>query len=208
MKSSINALALSAAMVFSVAASAQTHLSNLEAAELAIHRVGKLVQIKKIDADFETKLKGLSVVNLKPEKETDPYFKSTAFQYPAEDKTVKAVNIWQDHMGKATKYEKVEGGDATGYPEWPKADPLTFFENGMHYVEVNAEKMEELMPYKMGLRTISLEPGKDADNKDVAIIRIAVDKEKDKDDLQLLITLDLEGKAVSHKIEKVEKDEE
>lgn len=194
---SLQSMIVLAALSFAVKAGAQAHITNVTAAELAMHRVEKLVQLKKIEADFETKVKGFILTNYNPGNTTDPYFKAALYQYPAQDGTSKAVEIYLDHMGKALSFNVVAGGAASGYPTWTGKDPVTLIETALHFIENNADSMKELAPYRDELRSFYIVPAKDANNKDVALIGVAIDSSTKV--LKILVNLD--GKFNSYVIE-------
>ena len=186
-----------AALSFATKAGAQAHITNVTAAELAMHRTEKLISLKKIEADFGTKLKGVVLTNYNPGNTTDPYFKATVYQYPAQDGTAKAVEIYLDHMGKALSFNVVTGGAASGYPTWTGKDPITLIETALHFIENNADSIKDLVPYRDGLRTYYIVPAKDANNKDVAMVSVTIDNSTKV--LKVLVNLD--GKFNAYVIE-------
>src|SRR5438105_2992967 len=72
----------------------------VKAAELSLHRVERLVILNKLDAGFQTLIKGLSVVELAHQTEEDPSFKTVITQYAGNDGTAKSVEIVLDEEGR------------------------------------------------------------------------------------------------------------
>jgi hypothetical protein len=156
-------------------AQAQTRATTVTAAELAMHRLEKLVSLKKVEVDFQTKIKGLVLTNYNPGNTTSPSFKAVAYQYPAADGKAKTLEILQDSTAKALSFNVVTAGPATGYPTWPGKDPVSLIETALHFIEDHADEVVALVPYRDGLRSFSIAPAKDGNGKDVALIAITID---------------------------------
>ena len=150
----------SLAAVFSLTSweSQAAQITNAKAAELSLHRIERLVILKKIEESFQSKVKSLSLVLLPHQDPTEASFKATIFQYPATDGSQKSIDIILNEDGKAIGQTVNAGGEALGAPTWPdpNKDPVTLAENSLHYILEGAVTKPELLPYFNGLTSFAI----------------------------------------------------
>ena len=147
-------------------------ISNAKAAELSLHRVERLVILKKIEESFQSRPKSLSLVLLPHNNETEPVFKATLTQYPAADGTSKSLDILLNGEGKSLSQTVNSGGEASGFPEWTDKDPVTLAENSLHVILEGAPVKPELVPYNNGLTSFVITQGKNQAGEIFAIVDI------------------------------------
>ena len=136
-----------------------------KAAELALHRVGKLVDLKRIDGSFVNKFYAVQIIALADSPAGSPAFKALALQMPGADGTQMSVEVTLDEKGKALSH-KLNNGAASVAPNWPSKDPLTISENAFHYLLDNSTG--PLKTFAEGLTEMTLGPAKDAKGQNVA----------------------------------------
>lgn len=153
-------------MVVSVSAQAEDVPSG-KAAELACHRIERLVTLKKIDASFLTKLYAIQLVRLNAASPTDPVFKAIGIQLPGADGTFKKVEMMMDGAGKSLAQTIIPGTEG---PElsWPGKDPVSLIENALHYVLENGTRKANVKPFLTGLTEIVLSQENGSDGKILA----------------------------------------
>lgn len=131
-------------------------ISLAKAAELAAHRIDRLVALNKIDAGFLKKLdmvEAMAVVNADPVA-----YRAVVSQTMPTTGTPLQVEILSDHDGKPLSFKLLTGGTAGADPQWPDKDAGSLIENGMHYVlENNTTPM--VAPYFNGFTSLRLAKG-------------------------------------------------
>lgn len=168
-------------------------VGNAKAAELAFHRLERLVTLKKIEEPFQSQLRSLKLENIPHQEEEQPSYKATIYQYPGADGTQKALEVILDEEGKTLKYSVLPGSTAVGAPQWPDKDITTLCEYALHYVLENGSSKAELMPFHHSLSSISVNEGTNSAGKKVALIEIqATEKEP-----ILKISMNLDGSVDS-----------
>ncbi len=107
------------------------------AAELALHRIEKLIILKKIDPTYGTASNQLTL-SLNPQESDLPlgtFFRADLSQVPAQDSTQKTVKLYMDANGKTLLHKPIDGGEALTPPIWPAKDPISLMEVAMHCVQ-------------------------------------------------------------------------
>lgn len=151
---------------------ASSAVAQARAAELSSHRIERLVNLKKIDSNFISKLKSIEIQRLNQSQVTDPLFLSTVSQYEGADGTKNQVELFMDDQGKTLNYNVKSGSASVNAPTWPDKDPSTLVENGLHFVlEHNVEK-PELKPFYDSLISMNLSKIT-KDGQEMAMISIA-----------------------------------
>ena len=125
-------------LAFSVSGTALADIATRgRAAELSLHRVEKLIILKRIDASFQTVSNQLDLV-VKPNDSDAPggtYFRAVVSEVPAQDATRKSVKLFMDDQGKTLIHKPVDGGNAVSPPVWPAQDPISLMEVAMHCIQ-------------------------------------------------------------------------
>jgi len=166
---------LSAASLMAVLGSqvAFSHgVTKAKAAELSLHRVERLVTLKKIDASFLTKAESLAIESIPHENEEDPSFRATISQVKVGDGPAKKVEIILDDEGRPLSFKVFPGNEADQVPMWGDRDAVTLLENAHHWIIENVDK--EVAPgvkvatYSSDLSLGTLRPGKTEAGTEVA----------------------------------------
>lgn len=144
-----------------------------KAAELALHRVERLVILRKIEEPFQSKFKNLRLEPIAHQNEDEPSFKATVFQYPGVDGTQKSLEIIMNAEGKALSHAVKAGADASGAPSWPDKDPVTLSENALHYVIENAINKPELVPFNERLSGFAITEGTNAAGDRIGLVSMS-----------------------------------
>ena len=142
-------------------------ISLAKAAELGVHRVERLVTLKKIDASFVDKFQSIEIEALSAPKPTDPAFKVTAGQVPGPDGKQNRVEMLLDGAGKALSHTVKEGTEATAAPRWPEKDAVTLTEAAMHVV-LEGKNDAKLKPYFDGFQSLELTQDRDSTGQTIA----------------------------------------
>lgn len=168
----LRSLGLLAASSF-IAPLAQAHsITNAKAAEFALHRVERLVILRKIDEAFQKKAASLSLEVLNHDNENLPAFKATIAQPPALDGSHRTVEIVLSGSGKALSYSVGSGNEPVSSPQWPGKDAVALGELALHHVEDHAQMHTEFIPFRDGLMKLTLAEDADASGKKVAVITL------------------------------------
>lgn len=146
--------------------------TNAGAAELAVHRVDRLVDLNKIDASFQSNAQNMKVETIAHQHDDEPSFKVTLYQAPGADGSQKGVEIVLNENGKALSFRQIAGSDAVNVPAWGSLTATTLIENSLHYVLNNAEKKPELMPFFENMSSLKLSPGTNSSGTSVAVVEI------------------------------------
>lgn len=105
---------------------------NSEIAELALHRVERLIALKKIPVSYAANFESLE---LAPPATENGLFTSTISQFAAENGDVSSVQISSDSTGRAVNFILSLKAVATSAPTWPSKDSLEIAELSMHHIE-------------------------------------------------------------------------
>jgi hypothetical protein len=147
-------------VLVSLAASASRAqaISPAKAAELTLHRIERLVILKKIDLDFQTKFQSLSVQAAPaPVTTADSVaFISQTTQFAAADGHGNALTLNLTASGKPLDFSVAQHGPALTPPIWPDKDAVTLAEEAMHYLIDHVAVKPELKPFFDGFTDLSL----------------------------------------------------
>lgn len=120
--------------LFGVSASAH-ETSNARAAELSLHRIERLVILKKISGTFLTQLSKITLLKPSQTQPTDPFFRSQLLQVPAHDGSQSALEIPMDHDGKALSFTQTLNTAVENPVIWPGVDSATLLEDSLHCLQ-------------------------------------------------------------------------
>jgi hypothetical protein len=186
-------LAMSATLSF--ADDATPVIAQARAGELSTHRIERLVNLKKIDASFISKLQTIEVEKLKPSQAGDPTFLATVSQYAGADGTKNQVEISMDDQGKALSFKVKTGTSAQNAPVWTDKDPSTLVENALHFVLDHNTDKPDVKPFYDSLLSINLSK-KTVNGQDFALVLMTA-----KDTQTVLnVLLKLDGTFSSYEI--------
>ena len=136
-------------------------LPNAKVAELGLHRIERLVILKKIEEGYQTKFKGISVQVLTPGTPADPSFQVNSTQWPAADASQKTLMLGLDATGKEISHAVAGALDPVAPPTWPAADAITIAENSLHWLEDKFGTDPRLLPYYNGATKLALSQASD-----------------------------------------------
>lgn len=150
-------------LVLSLSSTARADtIPTAKAAELAIHRIERLVTLHKIDENFVTHFYGVSAEGLTQNQPTDPAFKAIALQVPGADGKSHEVDIFMDATGKALSNTVINGSDSVNAPTWPDKDAVSLSEDSMHYILDNAAATPDLVPFYANFTNLILTQAQDS----------------------------------------------
>lgn len=186
-------------MAISVSTTAQAHpespglVAITKAVELGVHRIERLVTLKKIDPMFTANLYAL-----RAERTTDaanPY-KVYGYVLPDASNQSSTISMVTDPNGKVTSYT-VGGIFQPASPvNWPIKDAATLIEDGLHFVLEGWTQYPDVKAFYLGLTSITMSAGTDAQGKQIAVFAVT----SDDDARTLYIRLKTDGTFISHEI--------
>lgn len=146
-------------LLFPFFAFTQEKVSPAKAAELSVHRVERLVILKKIPQSF---LDHLIEIRLTETSDESQPFVSEFFLESTENKTAN-LRIWMDNSGKAIKHELVSESLSPSPFTWPNKDSATLLEEGLHFVLEGWAQHPEVKIYFDKFESIALKPKLDGE---------------------------------------------
>ncbi len=173
-----------------IAAPAET-IAIAKAAELAVHRIERLVTLKKIDPMFRDALVGLTaeVTTL-----SGASFKIVGLTAPAVNGVNGRIELWLDAQGKTLSFNVVSAVvPAQPFP-WPSKDASTLLEEGLHFVLEGWVTHSEVKAFETDLSSILLKPVTSAEGDLMAEFEVR----STLDTRLLTITLRADGTFVTH----------
>jgi hypothetical protein len=164
-----------------------------KATELGVHRIERLVTLKKIDETFQTAL-----VAMKAERTTEngAVFKVSGIQAPGADGTASVVTLWMDGVGKTLSFTVTPGAAPANPVQWPAKDAVSLVEEGLHFVLEGWAQHPEVKAFYTGLQSITLAAVQDAQGQMLAEYKVT----SDDDTKTLTIQLKPDGTFVSYDI--------
>lgn len=136
--------------------------SPLTVAELALHRIEKLVQLNRIEAAYISNFQNISVEALTQVNPNDPAFKSVVSQTEANEQDAPPrVNLLHKSDGKVLSHTVAAGVPGAALT-WPNKDPLTISEAALHYIEEHSQHQAPLLVFDVGFKDLTV--GQDTRN--------------------------------------------
>lgn len=172
----LKTIALSLSLTALLSTNAMSAVTLGKAAELACHRLEKLVSLGKAEESFITKFSSLQVTKLQPAKPADPSFKVTIAQHAGADGNSKQIEIMLDGNGKGIAQTVKAGPDALNAPEWSDKDALTLVEHALHYIADSDEA--EVKPFFTGLTSLKLKQVKNGNGTSARVVMNTQDTTK------------------------------
>ncbi len=177
---------------FSAFSAEDPRITTGKIAELAVHRIDRLVTLKKIDPQFLNRLETIDVT--KPQGTPEAYRAVVSQTTPASGAPLQ-LTLTFDANGKFISFTPVEGGTAGADPAWSPKDPATLMENAMHFVLENTAK-QEIEPYFLSMTRATL--GKTIYREEsVAVVKFSTSAQAQ----TLNVYLKMDGKFITHTIE-------
>jgi len=164
-----------------------------KATELGVHRIERLVTLKKIDEAFRNHL-----IGLRAERSSENGATYIVYGYvaPGSDGNSLAITLWMDNQGKTLAYNVLQAGLPANPFVWPVKDAATLMEEGLHFVLEGWSQYPEVKAFYSGLQSISMNPAQDAQGNLLAQFKVT----SDDDTRTLIINLKADGTFVSHEL--------
>ena len=132
-------------------------VSVAKGAELSLHRVERLVVLKKIDLAFQSMLKNLFIEVVPQENPGEAFFNVTVKQFPAADGNTRNLLLSLNEEGKTLKHVVEGTSNGEGAPIWSDKDPVTLGENALHFVLEESEKGNpDVIPFNTALTSFDI----------------------------------------------------
>ena len=165
-----------------------------KATELGVHRIERLVTLKKIDEAFVSHL-----IGLRAERSTEngATYKVHGYVAPGADGKSLTITLWMDNQGKTLAYNVTQAGLPANPFSWPVKDAATLMEEGLHFVLEGWVQNPDVKAFFTGLQTIALAPAQDAQGNLIAQFKVT----SDDDARTLTINLKADGTFLSHSIQ-------
>lgn len=176
-----------------ITAVAAEPINAIKAAELASHRIERLVLQKKIDKSYLAKFQKMIVAPVSNDPSGAAY-SATAYQTAptVADGLPLSLTILLDASGMVLKYTVNEGGTNGADVNWTEKDPVALTEAALHYLIDHQNSAEELKLFASNFQSLSLEQVS-KDGSAVAELKVS----NDINSSQLVLTLDLSGKVLN-----------
>jgi hypothetical protein len=168
-------------------------IAKAKAAELAVHRIERLVTLKKIDPFFQTSLTSMQI---EVTGENGAVFKVTGWTAEGQGEEASSIVIFQDSQGKAISYSLGPIFQPTSPFVWPAADAATLMESSLHFVLEGWVDFPEVKEYFNHFESVNLEPWKNQQGELFALFKV---RAEDNPSI-LYIVLKPDGSFVSYQI--------
>lgn len=160
---------LSAIMIFltcSLAFAQHDHggsVTNAKAAEIASHRVGRLVDTGKVAESFLTNMNQVTVVSLPHQNAGEPAFQVNVKQAPNSAGKQSDLKLVLDMKGKflSHKIEAEVSGSAAA--EWPESPVSELVETALHYVTEQNPTGIDMKPFNQSMKSMTVVQKKASD---------------------------------------------
>jgi hypothetical protein len=170
-------------------------ITRVKAAELACHRVDRLVVLKKIDKTYLSKFHRLDLVELGANDPSGGKFTVTVYQTTPTHGFPFNLQVQLDESGKVIKHQTSDGGTAGPDVTWSGKDPVSLVEAGLHYVIEEYVRNDQLRPFAIDFKSLTL--GQKLVNG-VTVAELAM--KSDTTTAKLILTLDLNGKLLNKQV--------
>lgn len=172
----LKTVALSLSLSALLSANAMGAVTLGKAAELACHRLEKLVSLGKAEESFITKFSSLQISKLQPSKPADPAFKVTISQHAGADGSSKQIDIMLDVNGKGIAQTVKAGPEASNAPVWSDKDALSLVEYALHHISDSDDA--DLKPFLNGLTSLKLKQMKNDNGTSARVVMNSKDTTK------------------------------
>ena len=184
-------------ILFSAGASAHKQAPDViavsKAVELGVHRIERLVTLKKIDEAFRLHLIGLGA---ELSQENGATYKVHGYMAPGADGKSTTITLWMDNQGKTLAYNVTAASAPSNPFSWPTKDSVTLMEEGLHFVLEGWAQHPEVKSFYTGLQTISLTPVRDGQGNIQAQFKVTSDDTPQ----TLFINLKTDGTFLSYEV--------
>jgi hypothetical protein len=164
------------------------------AAELACHRIERLVTLRKVEESYLNNFSSLKIDLLTQETPEAPRFKVTGKQFGVNEVSGKEIILFLNNDGRAQSHTLIDGQITSG-PVWSTKDPVTLVENSLHFVIENGVSNPDISTFLNQLSELSLTQ-EVIDGQNLA----KVEMKNYNDAKKLIILLNLEGEFIRYEI--------
>lgn len=130
-------------------------VTRAKAAELAGHRIGRMVDTNAIEDNYVSRFHKLEITALTSNGPTDPAFRVVASQVPPATGSAHSVELLMSDSGRTLDDNETRGQDSANVPNWQSTDPLSLTEGVLHFVTDSREA--SVQPFKTGTATVTIE---------------------------------------------------
>jgi len=164
-----------------------------KALELGVHRIERLVTLKKIDPMFVN-----SIYALRAERSGDatkPYV-IHGYVTPDTSNQSSTISMVTDTTGKVVSHTVGKIYQPANPVSWPEKDAVTLIEDALHFVLEGWATYPEVKAFYLGLTSITMTAAQDAQGNPIAAFAVTSD-----DDARTLhVFLKTDGTFISHEI--------
>jgi hypothetical protein len=155
-------------------------LRSINAAEISLHRIEKLVYTNKLPISFQTNFVSISIETLEQKTPRDPLFKVIARQPIALDGTQKKIEFILDPVGRTQQTYITKAQEIEIAPVQLEVNSLTIAELALHYLLDNVKIRPELDVFVDNLLSLSLSQITTPEGKAKAILEVKAAGSKEK----------------------------
>ncbi|RYZ91044.1 MAG: hypothetical protein EOP06_07230 [Proteobacteria bacterium] len=166
-------------------------VENGSAAELAAHRLERLVLQKKVPLGLQTQFLGLELNTVAPGGPNAPTFEVVASQDVDAGKPANKVILTLDETGKMLSFKSVAGSTPSVPLKWSNKDPLTLAELSLHHLE-HLKGDKTVLPFFTGFKALRL-----SQMQHGSMVMPVVEMLSSATANKLILNLDSEGELVS-----------
>jgi hypothetical protein len=197
MNMKILALAVLASLSFSQGSFALPEVPGVipvsKGTELGVHRIERLVTLKKIDPSFQNQFYAMRA---EPTTEGGATYKVYGYVLPDANNQSTTITMLSDKQGAVLSYVVSQKFQSAAPIAWPDQDPLTLMEDALHFVLEGWVQHAEVKPFYLGLTSITLGSEKDAQGNLIAVAKVT----SDADAKMLIVRLKADGTFISYEI--------
>lgn len=180
--------------LITIKANAET-LTPLKAAELACHRLDRLVVLKKVEKTYVSKFQKLSLELLPSNDPSGAQFQVTTSQTTPAQGSPLSLTLFIDQTGKVLKHQVNEGGNAGPNVEWTGKDPVSLVEAGLHFVLDGHHSNHQLHPFAENFSYLTIDQKTSASSTVAELVL-----NSNTTTARLVLTLDLNGKLLKSEV--------
>lgn len=138
-------------------------VTNAKAAEIASHRIGRLVDTGKISESFLTNMQQFKVVALPHHNAGEPAFQVNVKQAANKEGKQSELKLVLDMKGKFLSHSVVSEVSNDSQVEWPDSPVSELVESVLHYVTEQTPAGIDIKPFNKDMRSLSVVQKKNFD---------------------------------------------
>lgn len=146
-------------------------VTQAKAAEIASHRIGRLVDTGKISESFLLNMQQFEVTPLQHTAENQPAFQVNIKQIAAADGKQSELKIVLDMKGKFLSHSVLSEAPAVTI-EWPDSPVAELVEEVLHYVTEQTPAGINIKPFNEKMKTLKVSQKKNSDGTIQAVMSL------------------------------------